>query len=149
MVKFIWHEAPVPEKLPVRQVYGVLFTDDGRIMLKVDEGFHGLIGGKPEPGETREETLIREVYEEVNCEISQLHYLGYQTVHGDGKPYAQLRYVAKIDKIGKNRPDLDGGKIYERLLVGQADAAKILDYGPEGEQIIDAAIRVAKKHHLI
>lgn len=33
MVKFIWHEAPVPEKLPVRQVYGVLFTDDGRIML--------------------------------------------------------------------------------------------------------------------
>ena len=149
MVKFIWHEAPVPDDLEVRQVYGVLFTADGKIMLRVDDGFHGLIGGSPEPGETREETLHREVFEEVNCKISNLHYLGYQTVHGDGEPYAQLRYVAKIDKIGKNRPDLDGGKICERLLVEPEKAGKTLDYGKEGEQIIEAAIRAAKKYQII
>ncbi|MCQ2568879.1 MAG: NUDIX domain-containing protein [Candidatus Saccharibacteria bacterium] len=69
MVKFIWHEAPIPNNLPITQVYGVLFTDDGRIMLRVDNSFHGLVGGTPEPGETYEETLHREVYEEVNCKI--------------------------------------------------------------------------------
>lgn len=149
MVKFIWHEAPIPKNLPITQVYGVLFTDDGRIMLRVDNGFHGLVGGTPESGETYEETLHREVYEEVNCQISDLHYLGYQTVEGDGKPYAQLRYIAKLTKIGKNRPDLDGGKMCERILVPAEEAGDVLDYGEEGKEIICAAIKLAKKHKII
>ena len=149
MVKYIWHEAPVPDHLEVRQVYGVLFTKTGQIMLRVDNGFHGLIGGSPEPGETYEETLHREVYEEVNCKISNLHYLGYQVVEGDGDPYAQLRYVARIDRIGKNRPDLDSGKMCERLLVAPERAGNTLDYGKEGPQIIDAAIRAAEKYKII
>lgn len=149
MVKFVWHEAPLPDDLEVRQVYGVLFTADGKIMLRVDDGFHGLIGGSPESGETPEETLCREVFEEVNCKISNLHYLGYQTVHGDGEPYAQLRYVAKIEEIGENRPDLDDGKLYERILVDKEKAGKTLDYGIEGEQIIAAAIRVAREYKII
>ncbi len=149
MVKFIWHEEPIPKDMPITQVYGVLFTDDGRIMLRVDKGFHGLIGGTPEPGETHEETLHREVYEEVNCEISDLHYLGYQTVIGDGEPYAQLRYVAKLTKIGKNRPDLDGGKMCERILVPAEEAGDILDYGEEGKKIIAAAIKLARAQKIL
>lgn len=149
MVKFIWHEAPIPKDMPITQVYGVLFTDDGRIMLRVDKGFHGLIGGTPEPGEAHEETLHREVYEEVNCEISDLHYLGYQTVIGDGEPYAQLRYVAKLTKIGKNRPDLDGGKMCERILVPAEEAGDILDYGEEGKKIIAAAIKLARAQKIL
>ncbi len=149
MVKFIWHEAPIPKDMPITQVYGVLFTDDGRIMLRVDKGFHGLVGGTPEPNETHEETLHREVYEEVNCEISDLHYLGYQTVIGDGEPYAQLRYIAKLTKIGKNRPDLDGGKMCERILVPAEEAGNILDYGEEGKKIIAAAIKLAKAQKIL
>ncbi|MDO4220337.1 MAG: NUDIX domain-containing protein [Candidatus Saccharibacteria bacterium] len=149
MVKFIWHEAPIPKDMPITQVYGVLFTDDGRIMLRVDKGFHGLVGGTPEPNETHEETLHREVYEEVNCEISDLHYLGYQTVIGDGEPYAQLRYIAKLTKIGKNRPDLDGGKMCERILVPAEEAGDILDYGEEGKKIIAAAIKLAKAQKIL
>ena len=149
MVKFIWHEAPIPKDMPITQVYGVLFTDDGRIMLRVDKGFHGLVGGTPEPGETHEETLHREVYEEVNCEISDLHYLGYQTVIGDGDPYVQLRYVAKLTKIGKNRPDLDGGKMCERILVPAEEAGDILDYGEEGKKIIAAAIKLARAQKIL
>lgn len=149
MVKFIWHEAPIPKDMPITQVYGVLFTDDGRIMLRVDKGFHGLVGGTPEPNETHEETLHREVYEEVNCGISDLHYLGYQTVIGDGEPYAQLRYIAKLTKIGKNRPDLDGGKMCERILVPVEEAGDILDYGEEGKKIITAAIKLARAQKIL
>ncbi len=151
MVKFIWQgNKPIPKGMAITQVYGVLFTEDGRIMLRVDDNnFHGLIGGTPEPGETQEETLHREVYEEVNCKISNLHYLGYQLVEGDGEPYAQLRYIAKLEKIGKNRPDLDNGKLYERLLVPMEQAGEILDYGEDGKKIIKEAIALAKKYQII
>jgi len=149
MVRFIWYEAPIPNDMLITQVYGVLFDEKGRIMLRVDNGFHGLVGGTPEPGETYEGTLHREVYEEVNCIISDLHYLGYQTVVGDGEPYAQLRYIAKLTEIGENRPDLDGGKMCERVLVPTEQAGDVLDYGEEGKEIISAAIKLAKKHKII
>ena len=149
MVRFIWYEAPIPNDMPITQVYGVLFDGKGHIMLRVDNGFHGLVGGTPEPGETYEETLHREVYEEVNCKISDLHYLGYQTVVGDGEPYAQLRYIAKLTEIGENRPDLDGGKMCERVLVPTEQAGDVLDYGEEGKEIISAAIKLAKKYKII
>ncbi|MBR6134007.1 NUDIX domain-containing protein [Candidatus Saccharibacteria bacterium] len=149
MVRFIWYEAPIPNDMPITQVYGVLFDEKGRIMLRVDNGFHGLVGGTPEPGETYEETLHREVYEEVNCKISDLHYLGYQTVVGDGEPYAQLRYIAKLTEIGENRPDLDGDKMCERVLVSTEQAGDVLDYGEEGKEIISAAIKLAKKYKII
>lgn len=149
MVRFIWYEAPIPNDMPITQVYGVLFDEKGRIMLRVDNGFHGLVGGTPEPGETYEETLHREVCEEVNCKISNLHYLGYQTVVGDGEPYAQLRYIAKLTEIGENRPDLDGGKMCERVLVPTEQAGDVLDYGEEGKEIISAAIKLAKKYKII
>lgn len=149
MVRFVWYEAPIPNDMLIIQVYGVLFDEKGRIMLRVDNGFHGLVGGTPEPGETYEETLHREVYEEVNCKISDLHYLGYQTVVGDGEPYAQLRYIAKLTEIGENRPDLDGGKMCERVLVPTEQAGDVLDYGEEGKEIISAAIKLAKKYKII
>ena len=57
--------------------------------------------------------------------------------------------MAKIGKIGKNRPDLDDGKLYERILVDKEKAGKTLDCGKEGEQIIEVAIRAAKKYHII
>ncbi len=151
MVKFIWKgNQPVPDGMAITQVYGVLFTEDGRIMLRVDENdFHGLIGGTPEPSETHEETLHREVYEEANCKISNLHYLGYQVVEGDGEPYAQLRYIAKLEEIGENRPDLDDGKLYGRPLVPMEQAGEILDYGEDGKIIIRQAIELAKKYKII
>lgn len=152
MVKFIWHEGPVPKGMSVTQVAGILFNDEGKVLVKKDaDGVYGLAGGTPEAGETREETLHREVYEEVNCKIDNLHYIGYQVVHGDGKrkPYAQLRYIARVTYFGPNRPDLDNGKIYERSFVPAEEANKLLKYGKTGDQIIEAAVRVAKKLGLV
>ena len=143
MVEYIWHEGPVPKNMPVTQVAGILFNDEGKVLVKKDaDGVYGLAGGTPEADETREETLHREVDEEVNCKITDLHYLGYQEVRGDGKPYAQLRYYARVTKFGPNRPDLDNGKIYERSFVPTADANKYLKYGTAGDQIIAAAVRM-------
>ena len=150
MVEYIWHEGPVPKGMRVTQVAGILFNDEGKVLVKKDaDGIYGLAGGTPEAGETREETLHREVDEEVNCKIDNLHYIGYQVVKGDSKPYAQRRYIAHVTYFGPNRPDLDNGKIYERSFVSAEDANIHLKYGKTGDEIIEAAVRVAKKVGLV
>ncbi|MBR0134211.1 NUDIX domain-containing protein [Candidatus Saccharibacteria bacterium] len=142
MVEYIWHEGPVPKNMRVTQVAGILFNDKNEILLRKDKnGVYGLAGGHPEGNETREETLHREVDEEVNCKIDELQYLGYQAVHGDGEPYAQLRYSAHVAEFGSSRPDPDNGQTYERIYVPAKDANKYLKYGKAGDQIIAVAIK--------
>ena len=77
-----WFEAEVPNGLTVKQVYGFIFDDHGRILLFEDQGVFNLPGGKPEKDESLFETLTREVLEEVQTIIGNWEYLGYQKVHG-------------------------------------------------------------------
>lgn len=147
MVKFTWHEAHVPVDLPIRQIYGVLFTPDGRILLRIEKGICQLTGGKPEPWEPLKETLSREALEETNCRIDKIHTVGYQKVDDGEKVYAQLRFAALIREIGPAEPDPDRpGWTYGRILVSPERAIKLLPYGDISEPLIQAAIKIAKKY---
>ena len=64
-----WHNDKVPDGIKITQVYGLLFVKDGRMLLRIEDGFHSLAGGKPELGEDISATLRREVIEEVNTTI--------------------------------------------------------------------------------
>ena len=84
-----------------------------------------------------EDTLIRECFEEVNASIDNITYLGYQEVIGDKKePYAQVRYIAKIKKLGKNREDIDNGKLYRRLFVPLDEVNSFLNWNDVGRKMI-------------
>ena len=122
MAEFRWFTEPVPEGLKVRQVYGVVFSNDGRVLLRIEDGKYKLTGGKPEAGESFEETLRREYVEELNVELSDIHYLGYLLVQEDGDKYAQVRMIARIKDIGKKQIDPATGKTYERVM---APAARV------------------------
>jgi len=98
MAKFTWIKDVVPEKLPVRQVYGVAFSDDNRIILRIEDGQYKLTGGKPENAETFEETLKWEYIEELNVELEDIHYLGYLLIEDDSDKYAS----GKDDSEDKN-----------------------------------------------
>lgn len=147
MVKYTWVKGEYPKDIVVTQVYGVTFKGTKILIMKDGEKYH-LIGGKPEKGETFEDTLIREFYEEVNTELKDVHYLGYFIVEEENKRYAQVRMIAKIKKINEERPDLDNGKIYERKLV---EESKVLDYLEYYDQIgisfINDAIELAKEKY--
>lgn len=152
MVKYIWHEdEAVPSNLENRQVHGVLLTSDGRILLRIKDGEPRLTtGGRPNPEDASpEETLKREVLEEINCKISQLYYIGYQTVVEDnGDTYAQIRYVALIDEIGAAQPDTDHQNwTYGRILEAPAKAAKIFSSGGL-DAILNTALHIANKRRL-
>ena len=53
MVKITWRKGEVPKDLYVRQVYGIVFTNDGRLLLKVEDK-----KGNVKAGEEMEVTVI-------------------------------------------------------------------------------------------
>lgn len=146
---FTWFDGEVPDDLEVKQVYGLVFTRDGRMLLKIDDGFYGFGGGTPESyDKDRIDTLKREMIEEVNTTLLEpIELVGYQLVNeGNGiKPYAQVRMTAIIDTIGEAKPDPDGGKIYQRVLVSPSRAIELLNWGKSGLDQVSAAVRVAKE----
>lgn len=144
-VIYKWHEGAVSDDMKITQVSGILWNDDNKVLIyKENENFYRIPGGKPEKGESIEQTLIRESLEEVNVWINDIEYIGYQEVIEDNgiPPYAQVRMIAKISKIGENIPDPDNGQTYERLLISLDDLNKYLKWQDVGDQMVE----VASKH---
>lgn len=149
MVNYSWNNCPVPDNLEIKQVYGVVFSNDKRVLLRVEDGKYKLTGGKPEETESYEETLKREYLEELNIELEDIHYLGYLLVEENSlKPYAQVRMIGKIKMINEKRPDTDSGKEYQRFLANISSVKKYLKYKDEaGNLLIDDAIAMAKQKY--
>ncbi len=153
-VSFCYHNGEVPKKYQVRQVLGIIFTRDGRMLLRADKDSRGnnifsLGGGTPEDyDKDRVATLKRELIEEVNTTILEpIIMVGYQTVTGDGdRPiYAQIRMTAMIDTIGKKLPDPDNGVTHDRLLAPPEKAKNLLGW-TQIDALINEAVRLAKEH---
>jgi ADP-ribose pyrophosphatase YjhB (NUDIX family) len=147
MAIFTWKSSSVPEGMNVTQVYGIIFSKDGRILLQTENDCgnikYSLIGGHPEKCDKGyEETLLREVWEEMNITVSEPCFIGYQEVDEENgeEPYAQVRMAALIADVGEMRPDLDNGKTYGRLLVPPMRAAELLGWGKIAYEQITAAI---------
>lgn len=148
MSKFTWIKTDVPKELEVRQVYGVVFSDNGKVLLRVDNNKYKLTGGHPDKNDQGfEDTLKREFIEELNVEVKDIHYLGYLLVEENHEKYVQVRMIAKIKEIGPIRPDLDNGKLYQRYLAYQNNVKKYLDYSDlAGNQMIDDALILANEY---
>lgn len=148
MATITWHSGSVPTDIIIKQVYGILFTKDGRILLRIENGEYQLTGGKPEAfDKDMEQTLKRELMEEINVSISKVYMVGYQLVDEENgtKPYAQVRMAALVDSIGQQQPDPDNGLIYGRYLTTPSKAARLLNWGQVGEKQIFEALEIAKK----
>lgn len=150
-MKLQWIEKEVPENVKVRQVYAVVFNEQGKVLLKHGDKKGGktfsLAGGTPELFDiNRVATLKREFIEELNTSLKDpVYYLGYQLVDEENgiEPYAQIRMTAMIETIGEKKPDPDCGVTYDRVLVEPEQAIKLLNWGDIGERIIHKAVSVA------
>lgn len=151
MSKYNWIKEEFPNNLEVKQVYGVVFSNDGKILLRIEDNKYKLTGGKPELNDKNfEDTLKREYLEELNVEVENIYYLGYQLVDEENNtpPYAQVRMIAKIKNIGEIVPDIDNGKTYKRFLANFNNVKKYLNYTDvAGNQLIDDAILMAKEKY--
>lgn len=147
MSKYLWIKSDVPKQLEVRQVYGIVFSDEGKILLRIDDNKYKLTGGHPEKKDSCfEETIKREFMEEINIELEEIYYLGYLLVEENSEQYAQVRMIAKIKKIGNIKPDLDNGRVYQRYMVNQNNVNYYLNYNDlAGNQMISDAIKMANE----
>lgn len=150
MAQYYWRKEDVPQNLIIKQVYGVAFSDDGNILLRVEDNKYKLTGGKPEENDNDyQETLKREYLEELNVNLEDVYYLGYLLVEDDNnEKYAQVRMIAKIKNIGESKPDSDNGKIYKRFMSNIENVKDYLNYSDlAGNQLIDDAITMAKEKY--
>ena len=148
MATFKWFDGEVPENVKIRQVYGLVFTKDGRMLMRIEDGRHSLAGGTPESyDKDKIETLKRELIEEVNTTIYEPVMVGYQLVDEENgiPPYAQVRMTALIENIGEKKPDPATGKTYDRMLVPYYKGAELLGWGEIGAKQIESAFLVAKE----
>ena len=77
-----WRDASFsPPREPENQASGICFTEDGMVVLVTTDGQTWMLpGGHTEPGESAEDTLVREVNEEACATVTDLNYLGSQEV---------------------------------------------------------------------
>ena len=89
---------------PITQVYGVCFDNEGNILIaRSSESAQWQIpGGTPEENETIEQTLKRELLEEVDIEVKDIKVLGVQKVEVPNEPdktHHQVRCICTIKKL--------------------------------------------------
>ncbi|MDO8570579.1 MAG: NUDIX hydrolase [Candidatus Daviesbacteria bacterium] len=125
-----------PEK--IKQVYGVCFYQDKMvIVLNGKKKTWGLLGGKPEKGESIQQTLEREVKEESNMQVLKWRPIGIQEVTDpDGNNYFQLRVACKVKPLG----DCDLIKLIDPL-----EYKNYFDWGEIGDKIINRASQIKSK----
>ena len=85
-------------------VDGALFDDNDRVLLvkRVDDGKWGLIAGFIEPSETPEQTIVREIEEEVGlvAEVDQLVGVWSRQADLDGHPHGVVSIVYLCHAVG-------------------------------------------------
>ena len=155
MVHYKWISSKGYRKFkPVTQVYGVCFTEDGKILIIKDEDEWNLPGGKPEKEENPEETLKREVFEEATVILDKLSMIGACEVifrdnpnKNQGEHFYQLRYFAIIKEIKEHTKDPFSGKKFERKLIKPSEFTKYIKWGKIGEEMLSAAIKEYDKNN--
>ena len=138
---------------PITQVQAVPFIDDHHIVLyKHIDGYYGLPGGSIEEGESLNEALKREVWEESSCEIIESEFIGYmknRVANLPDAPYSyQLRYWAKVNLSEEPIQD-PCEKAIGREVVTLDEAVEKLNWGENGRILIELATRKYKEYYKI
>lgn len=123
--------------LPWQQIY-VIGDLGGKIpLVYYAHDRENLPGGHTEPGETLEQTLCREVREELNMRVVEWWPIGYQVLtNPDGKIDYQFRVAAKLEKLGEFAGDI-GGSVIGYRLVDIDEVNERIGYGDIGEHMIE------------
>lgn len=135
-----WHEVDNVEQLPNidwEQVYVIGNVDNKVPIVHYDgDGKDNLPGGKFEIDETIEQTLHREIQEELNMKVLFWQPIGYQKLMNKkfGTAY-QLRVYAELEPLGEFIEDPGGGVIGHSLVLIDS-LNQHIQYGDVGDRMV-------------
>jgi len=134
--------------LPWQQVYAIGDINNLVPVVGYDNGDNdNLPGGKVEPAESPEETIIRELKEEINCKVLAWKPIGYQKLtEPDGKTVYQLRVAAKLAKLGEFENDI-GGAVAGYKLVEIDKLNSHIQYDEVGDRMVELTKRVRENDY--
>jgi len=121
-----------------QQIYAIGNLDGKVPVVLYETDKTNLPGGRTEVGETVQQTLERELEEEINCRVVSWRPIGYQklAVPGMSEPVYQLRVYAKLEKIGEFEND-PGGNVIGYELIELNNLNKTIHYGNVGECMME------------
>ena len=136
VTNFTLHPKQIIDGLEQPYVHGFILSNDNYLCLVRDynEDKFTLIGGGIEKGETSKEALIREVHEEAQLSLKDIHLLGSLEILSLDKDksviehHQQIRYFARISKIEQFVPRKDGWETEERIFVFYKDISLYIDW---------------------
>lgn len=147
-VQNTWIRTSVIEQYqPISQVYGIVFNQNEEILIcrKSKDHAWNLPGGTPHDGESYQQTLQREVLEEVDVTITNIRPLGIQkaeTLDEKHDVVFQMRCVADLNEVLPQTPDPDSGLVWERRFVPINNVAEYIDWGAVGERLFKDVVEV-------
>ncbi|MBP8590953.1 NUDIX domain-containing protein [Candidatus Shapirobacteria bacterium] len=100
-------------------------------------------GGRPEKGETREQTLERELLEEADAKVKNIKIIGAQKVeiiNSPVKTHYRGRCACAIEKILPQTAGPAENRIWERRLVPARQVTRYVKWGV-GKAIFNDAIK--------
>ena len=140
-----WFDPPFrPPQTETTQALGICFTHDSQIVLVTwNDTDWTLPGGTIEPGETLEQTLTREVWEEACARVRACAYIGCQRIEhlDDDRPaYYQTRFWARVDL----EPFVAAHEMTARVLVSPDQFRDTLFWGRErtAALILERGLRI-------
>ena len=96
-------------------------------------------GGSVEEGESPDEAVVREVFEETNMEVLHKELIGYQDIYLPDETVRQVRYFCKVRPLGDFVSDPDGD-ITEIKLIDPSEYKEYFDWGEIGEYIMKKSL---------
>ena len=107
--------------IPIRQIYLWVVTQDNKVAIVGRNNKYQFPGGKPNPGESKDDTIRRELNEETSLVLEDLDsdpiFFGYYLITNDETfgDFLQLRYVLNTPKnsseltlkTNENEDDID------------------------------------------
>lgn len=141
----------VDKKIPDldwKQVYAIGDVDGLVPIVHYEDDHDNLPGGKSEPGETIEQTLIREMDEEIKMKVISWEPLGYQEWIESGKCAVNaLRVYVKLAREEEFTND-PGGSVIGHNLVPLDKLNGHINYHSIGDRMVELVKKIRSRNNV-
>jgi 8-oxo-dGTP pyrophosphatase MutT (NUDIX family) len=127
----------------IKGVHAFCFCDDKLVVVySAAKGYWTPPGGGVEPGETAEEAVVREVFEETNMRVLKQKIIGYLEVF-EPERTLQTRSMCIVEPIGPFVADADpDGDVTAIKLIDPRDMKQYFDWGEIGDRVLARALEL-------